>query len=142
MYGCLHYRAELRIRTALHGRCVCVIQHSCCNTNKTIINIIYGVCFVYLRLLKVVLSAFYKRRYDIDSVLLTVLCSSQPAASTHEAAASSQTVSNPRYRAVGILPQVRLAGRDQLQLNQRNTRMQRDTLTVKVAQPDVIRPQL
>ena len=52
---------------------------------------------------------------------------------------SNQSVYHPHYKVLGILPQVRLAEHDQLLLDQRNTRMQRDKLTVRVAAPDVIR---
>jgi len=71
-----------------------------------------------------------------------VFCRNWPAANTTELAGSSsskQTVCHPRYKALGILPQVRLAERDHLLLEQHNTRMLQDRLTVKVAPPDVIR---
>jgi len=64
------------------------------------------------------------------------------SASTSELSASSSsrwTVYHPHYKALGVLPQVRLAERDHLLLEQRNTRMLQDRLTVKVAPPDVIR---
>jgi len=48
-------------------------------------------------------------------------------------------VYHPHYKALGILPQVRLAKRDHLLLGQHNTRMLQDKLTVKVAPPDVVR---
>jgi len=53
--------------------------------------------------------------------------------------ASSQAPYHPLYNAVGILPQVQLAERDRPLLEQSNTRMRQDRVTVKIAPPAVIR---
>jgi len=72
-----------------------------------------------------------------------VLCRSRSTVGSREvgqsSSASNYRVYHPQYKALGILPQVRLAGRDHLILDQHNTRMLRNRLTVKVAPPDVIR---
>ena len=78
-------------------------------------------------------------------IVLIVFYRSRPSGIIQEVSQGSgcgYTVYHPHYKALGVLPQVRLAvaGRDQLVLNRHNTHMLQSTLTVKVAPPDVIRP--
>jgi len=71
-----------------------------------------------------------------------LLCRSTLSANVRElarGASSTQSVSHPQYKSLGVLPQVRLAERDRLLLEQHNTRMLHDRLTVRLAPPDVIR---
>ena len=76
------------------------------------------------------------------SVILLRSYRSKPTLTTGELArgsSSKQSVYHPQYKALGVLPQVRLAERDHLLLERHNTCMVQDRLTVKVAPPDVIR---